>query len=146
MRKSGGAPWRSRRRLTVASHSLFHRSMILGKLSYASNAFYPSLGIGNIPPLTWRTNCPLLSPPLSAGSFFCHRGHSLDGSFNSSASRPWRTCLTAYTSSFSVVLCSTELAPSWVWVSVPDMATQNWIESFSSDTWCFVHMLCIEVS
>ena len=72
VRKSVGALWRSRRSLTLASKILFYRSMIQGRLSYASNAFYPSLQIGNMEPLTRLTKCAIRGffglPPWSRTS------------------------------------------------------------------------------
>ena len=61
MRKSVGAPRRSRRSLSVASQSLFYRSMVHDTLWYATNAFYLSLEIGHMEPLTRPTNCTLRS-------------------------------------------------------------------------------------
>ena len=72
VRKSVGALWRSRRSLALASKILFYRSMIQGRLSYASNAFYPSLQIGNMKPLTRLTKCAIRGffglPPWSRTS------------------------------------------------------------------------------
>ena len=55
VRRSIGALWRSRQSLTVSSKNLFYHAMIMSRLTYGSNAIYPSLMARNMDALTRMT-------------------------------------------------------------------------------------------